>query len=94
MQTNPLDGFDFRADGFLDAFGAPCVLLGTVEFTDFWNAFDACFSPMGRKLIYAATDAEEDILRGTQQIEFGKWFGRRRAASVLAASNAHGLGPI
>ena len=67
VQTDPLDGFDFRADGFfLDAFGAPCVLLGTVEFTDFWNAFDACFSsPMGRKLIYAATDAEEDILRGT-----------------------------
>ena len=61
MQTDPLDGFDFRADGFfLDAFGAPCVLLGTVEFTDFWNAFDACFSsPMGRKLIYAATDAKK-----------------------------------
>ena len=87
MQSDALDGFDFRADGFfLDPFGAPCVLLGTVEFTDFWNAFDACFSsPMGRKLIYAATDAEEDILRGSQQIEFGKWFGRRRAASVLAA---------
>ena len=39
-----LDGFDFRDDGFFfDADGSACVLIGTVEFNHFWNAFDACF---------------------------------------------------
>jgi len=80
-----LDGFDFRDDGFFfDADGSACVLVGTVEFNDFWNAFDACFSsPLGRKLIYAATDAEESHLAATQRANFGKWFGRRRAEAYL-----------
>lgn len=86
MNSNPLDGFDFRSDGFFfDAFGAPCIVVGVVEFTDFWNAFDACFtSPLGRKLIYAAADAEEEILRGAEQVQFGKWLGRRRAEKGLS----------
>lgn len=80
-----LDGFDFRDDGFFfDADGSACVLIGTVEFNDFWNAFDACFSsPLGRKLIYAATDAEESHLAAAQRANFGKWFGRRRAEAYL-----------
>lgn len=80
-----LDGFEFRADGFFfDEGGSACVLVGTVEFNDFWNAFDACFSsPLGRKLIYAATDAEECHLSKTKQAQFGKWFGRRRAEAFL-----------
>ena len=85
-----LDGFEFRADGFFfDEGGSPCVLVGTVEFTDFWNAFDACFSsPLGRKLIYAATDAEECHLSKTKQAQFGKWFGRRRAEAFLSGRAA------
>ena len=80
-----LDDFEFREDGFFaDGGGSPCVLIGTVEFTDFWNAFDACFSsPLGRKLIYAATDAEESYLSSIQRAQFGKWFGRRRALAYL-----------
>ena len=80
-----LDGFEFRDDGFFfDTDGSACVLVGTVEFNDFWNAFDACFSsPLGRKLIYAATDAEEAHLAMTQRAKFGKWFGRRRAEAYL-----------
>ena len=85
-----LDGFEFRDDGFFfDADGSACVLVGTVEFSDFWNAFDACFSsPLGRKLIYAATDAEEAHLAKTQQAKFGKWFGRRRAEAYLSGRAA------
>lgn len=80
-----LDGFDFRDDGFFfDADGSACVLIGTVEFNDFWNAFDACFaSPLGRKLIYAATDAEESHLAMNHHAKFGKWFGRRRVEAYL-----------
>ena len=80
-----LDGFDFRDDGFFfDADGSACVLVGTVEFNDFWNTFDACFSsPLGRKLIYAAADAEEAHLAMTQHAKFGQWFGRRRAEAYL-----------
>ncbi len=85
-----LDGFDFRADGlFFDASGSLCVLMGTVEFNDFWNAFDACFpSPLGRKLIYAATDTEEAHLRFRPEAKVGKWFGRRRAEAYMAGRAA------
>ena len=56
--------FSFGSNGYhSDDLGHGCVLMGTVEFQHFWNALDACFeSPLGRKLIYAATDAEELII--------------------------------
>ena len=97
VQTDPLDGFDFRADGFfLDAFGAPCVLLGTVEFTDFgmrlmlvflrrWVVNSSTLRPMQKKTSCGAHN----------RIEFGKWSGRRRGSiGACSTSNEHGLGPI
>ncbi|MGB1485623.1 MAG: hypothetical protein ACPG9E_06495, partial [Poseidonia sp.] len=39
-------------------------------------------SPLGRKLIYAATDAEERILRQSN-LQFGRWFGKRNVTKKL-----------
>ncbi len=78
------DDFTFGANGyFFDDLGQPCVLLGVVEFTTFWHHLDSLFSsPLGRKLIYAATDAEERILRQSN-LQFGRWFGKRNVAKKL-----------
>ena len=65
-------------------FGQPCVLMGVVEFSKFWHQLDASFeSPLGRKLIYAATDAEERILSYYPSVQFGRWFGKRKAKKRL-----------
>ena len=65
--------FVFGDDGFfLDPFGQPCVLMGVVEFSKFCHHLDGSFeSPLGRKFIYAATDAEERILSGYPSVQFG-----------------------
>jgi len=78
-------GFTFGSNGFhSDDLGHGCVLLGTVEFQHFWNALDACFdSPLGRKLIYAATDAEERIIGIEDRFKHGRWFGRKRVREAL-----------
>tara|TARA_B100000963_G_scaffold184617_1_gene160456 strand:- start:576 stop:1514 length:939 start_codon:yes stop_codon:yes gene_type:complete len=58
--------------------------MGKVEFLDFWNCVDSCFSsPLGRKLIYAATDAEERILANNDRYKLGRFFGRKRVKRVL-----------
>jgi len=77
--------FSFGSNGYhSDDLGHGCVLMGTVEFQHFWNALDACFeSPLGRKLIYAATDAEELIITKADRFAYGRWFGRRRAEVAL-----------
>lgn len=77
--------FTFGDDGFfLDPFGQPCVLMGVVEFSKFCHQLDASFeSPLGRKLIYAATDAEERILSCYPSVQFGRWFGKRKAKKRL-----------
>lgn len=73
-------GFNFRSDGwFIDDNGEPCSLFGVVEFGTFLRTLDAAFeSPIGRKVIYAAADAEEAILGGNERFRAGKWFGKRR----------------
>lgn len=77
--------FTFGDDGFFhDPFGEPCVLIGTVEFSTFCHQLDASFeSPLGRKLIYAATDAEERLLSGHPSVQFGRWFGKSKAKNRL-----------
>ena len=77
--------FKFGADGFfLDPFGQPCVMMGVVEFSKFCLHLDALFeSPLGRKLIYAATDAEERILSMHSSVQFGRWFGKSKAKNRL-----------
>lgn len=94
METNGhLDAFTFRTDGlFFDPQHHACVLMGTVEFASFWHAFDGCFSsPIGRKLIYAATDAEETMLRQREDFQYGRWFGRRRVQANLR-QRSHRMG--
>ena len=77
--------FVFGDDGFfIDPFGQPCVLMGVVEFSNFCHHLDASFeSPLGRKLIYAATDAEERTLSGYPSVHFGRWFGKSKAKKRL-----------
>ena len=77
--------FTFGDDGFFfDPFGHPCVLVGVVEFSKFCHHLDALFaSPLGRKLIYAATDAEERIITTQQSVQFGRWFGKSKARENL-----------
>lgn len=78
------EDFTFGGNGyFFDDLGQPCVLLGVVEFTTFCHHLDSLYSsPLGRKLIYAATDAEERILRQSN-LQFGRWFGKRKVAKKL-----------
>ncbi|MAF93983.1 hypothetical protein CMO85_04905 [Candidatus Woesearchaeota archaeon] len=80
-----MDSFIFGDDGFFyDPFGEPCVLMGTVEFRTLCHRLDGAFaSPLGRKLIYAATDAEERALRGQSSVQFGRWFGKSKATNRL-----------
>ena len=80
-----LEEFTFGNDGlFLDALGGPCVLFGTVEFQNFIHALDAIFdSPLGRRIIYAATDAEERSVSGHAMFQFGRYLGRRRVEQAL-----------
>lgn len=85
--TSSLDSssFTFGADGFFyDPFGEPCVLVGVVEFSKLCQHLDSMFeSPLGRKLIYAATDAEERVLSNHPTVQFGRWFGRSKAQRRL-----------
>ncbi len=78
--------FHFGRDGlFFDATGEPCVLIGTVEFQNFCHALDESYdAPLGRRLIYAATDAEERTIVGNDSFSFGRWFGRRRVEQALS----------
>ena len=77
--------FVFGDDGFfLDPFGQPCVLMGVVEFSKFCHHLDGSFeSPLGRKFIYAAADAEERILSCYPSVQFGRWFGKSKAKKRL-----------
>ena len=77
--------FILGANGvFLDAFGDRCVLIGSIEFTEFCHRLDAMFeAPLGRKLIYAATDAEEHLLSHHPSAKFGRWFGKSSVKSRL-----------
>ena len=83
--THSLEAFTFGVDGlFFDPIGQPCVLIGTVEFQNFCHVLDETFdTPLGRRLIYAATDSEERSLSATKMFQFGRWFGRRRAERAL-----------
>tara|TARA_X000001036_G_scaffold384496_1_gene378503 strand:+ start:344 stop:1369 length:1026 start_codon:yes stop_codon:yes gene_type:complete len=80
-----LDEFTFGGDGlFFDPIGQPCVLIGTVEFQNFCHVLDESFdTPLGRRLIYAATDGEERSLHDQKLFQFGRWFGRRRVERAL-----------
>ena len=79
------EGFCFSGDGFFyDLDGLPLVLVGKIEFLHFWNGLDSCFStPLGRKLIYAATDAEERVLANNDRYKFGRFFGHKRVQRIL-----------
>ena len=83
--SHSLEAFAFGADGlFFDPIGQPCVLIGTVEFQNFCHVLDETFdTPLGRRLIYAATDAEERSLSTPKMFQFGRWFGRRRVERAL-----------
>ena len=88
--NHPHSGFTFGSNGYhFDDLGHGCVLMGTVEFQHFWNALDAGFeSPLGRKLIYAATDAEERIIAIEGRFKPGRWFGRNRVREALQQRSA------
>lgn len=88
-------GFHFGSDGwFTDDSGNTCSMFGVVEFGVFLRMLDAGFeSPIGRKVIYAAADAEEAVLAGDKRFRAGKWFGKRRAlASIEQRTVAMGWG--
>ena len=88
-----LDAFTFRTDGlFFDPQHHACVLMGTAEFASFWHAFDGCFSsPLGRKLIYAATEARKPCCASAEDFQYGRWFGRRPHSANLR-QRSHRMG--
>ena len=91
--SHSLSEFTFGVDGlFFDPIGQPCVLMGTVEFQNFCHVLDESFeTPLGRRLIYAATDAEERSLLDQKLFQFGRWFGRPSAEQALR-SRAKSMG--
>jgi hypothetical protein len=60
--------FSFGKNGcFFDAEAASIALWGVIETEDFFRYLDTEFeAPIGRKLLYAATDAEEVLLQETR----------------------------
>ena len=79
------EGYIFAKDGyFSDDTGASIVLFGVREFDLFWSYLDTLFeSPMGRKLIYAGTDAEELILSSTKGFQMPRFFGAKKVRERL-----------
>ena len=85
-QKLPLhEGYIFARNGFFsDDTGSPVVLFGVREFDLFWGYLDTLFeSPMGRKLIYAATDAEELILSTCAEFQIPRFFGGKKIRERL-----------
>ena len=65
----------------IDSHGSTVVLFGVHEFNEWWSCFESYFqAPIGRKLIYAASDDEEHHLGMNSLYTIPKWFGR---AAVL-----------
>ena len=79
------EGYIFAKDGyFSDNTGASIVLFGVRDFDLFWGYLDTLFeSPMGRKLIYAGTDAEELILSFTKDFRMPRFFGAKKVRERL-----------
>jgi len=86
------EGFSFGQNGyFFDDNGFPIVLWGVVEMESFLRHLDARFAaPIGRKILYSATDAEELLLRHSS---FAKpRFGGRKKLHRLLASRSSRMG--
>ena len=73
------------AGTIIDSHGSAVMLLGVNEFNEWWGCFESYFqAPIGRKLIYAASDDEEHHLGIHSLYTIPKWFGK---ASVLERMN-------
>ena len=86
--------FRFGANGcFLDATGNRISLWGVLEAEIFFRYLDESFeSPIGRKILYAATDAEEVFLRNPS-FEIPRFFGQRKIRrALLERANTMGWG--
>ena len=58
--------------------GAKVILFGVNEFNEWWSCFESYYeAPIGRKLIYAASDDEEHHLGTDTSYEIPKWFGKK-----------------
>jgi hypothetical protein len=78
-------GFEFWNNGcFYDNVGEQIAMFGVVEMERFFSSLDEMFeSPLGRKVIFAATDAEEWVVRGHSRFRIGAWFGRKKTKAEL-----------
>lgn len=87
-QKLPLhQGFIFGRNGyFFDNTDTPIALFGVREFELLCTHLDALFeSPMGRKLIYAGTDAEELVLSNHVMFRRPRFFGGKKIQVRLNA---------
>lgn len=63
----------------IDDSGSVVLLISVNEFHDWWNYLESSFeSPIGRKLIYAASDDEEYFLANNPSYKIPKWFGKNK----------------
>lgn len=71
--------FDLRQDGcFFDPTGEQVVVIGVADLQCFFASLDQCFeAPIGRKILYAATDAEELVLQ-SETFSIPRWLGKKR----------------
>lgn len=62
----------------IDPSGRKVLLFGVNEFNEWWGCFESYFeAPIGRKLIYAASDDEEHHLGTDTNYNIPKWFGKK-----------------
>ncbi len=76
--------FDLRGDGcFFDPTGEQVVILGVADLQVFFDSLDRWFeAPIGRKLLFAAADAEELALQ-SESFLLPKWFGKNRVFQAM-----------
>ncbi|HJM54952.1 MAG TPA: hypothetical protein QGI72_01755 [Poseidonia sp.] len=68
----------------VDGEGVYVILISVNDFHVWWRHFESCFkSPIGRKLIYAASDDEEYFLATSQSFRFPKWFGKKKVIEAM-----------
>lgn len=84
MQSPRLALFDLRNDGsFYSPSGEQVVIFGVADLQHFLGSLDVLFeAPIGRKVLYAAADAEELVLQAPT-FALPRWFGKKKIREVM-----------
>lgn len=83
----PMNQFEVRSTNtglLVDETGTGLMLISVNEFQQWWRSLESSFqSPIGRKLIYAASDDEEYFLATNPSYKIPKWFGKKKIVQAM-----------